>query len=289
MFNESIEQHHYNTYSSTFHSNDKRKLYLALNRHGQTRKVILPSTRQLGKLSTYTNSLTHPISHERVNKLLEMKFGSNHGRHSLKQLCESGKVLNEDVLKPKLKCDSKVKLSANNNKKRKNQQQQKCASSDQESDVNNYKNCTLNLNSNSAKNDQSIKISDKKKQQSAQNARKCHPNKQNKNNNNNNNEKKPAKNNNNKTNNSSNVKVKSSDIKCFERNKMKQRKRKRKKIITTTPKSDDLDLKIIATNGNDEENFASDEIESEEDEYDAEIPHNPLTNFVANNYVYEDN
>lgn len=286
MFNENIEQHHYNTYSSTFHSNEKRRLYLGLNRHGQTRKVILPSSRQLGKLSTYTNSLTHPISHDRVNKLLEKKFGLNHGRHSLKQLCESEKVGNE-FIKPKQKCDSnnmKVKLN-NNNKKKKNQ---KC--SDQESDVENNKNnknCTLNsIQQQANKNDQSIKISDKKKQQSAQNSRKCHKdsslNKQKSNN-----EKKPAKNIN-KNNNNSNIKATKSDTKCFEKNKIKQKKRKRKKI-TTTPKSVEVDLKLNAA-ANEDENFASDEIESEEDEYD-DIVHglnNPLSNFVANNDVDED-
>lgn len=92
IFNEAMELHHYNTYSSAKHSNSRRILYLALNRHGQTRKIHIPITRSLGKLSTYTNALTHPVDETVTQALLAKLFGQNHVRHGLKQLCDSPKV-----------------------------------------------------------------------------------------------------------------------------------------------------------------------------------------------------
>lgn len=117
-----MEQHHYNTYSSTYHSNAKRKLYLGLNRHGQPRKIQLPSSRPLGKLATYTKSLTQTVAHERVDKLIARLFGANHVRHGLKQLCDTGNVLGEIIangLKGKPKCSNSVKPNKKKKKKRK--------------------------------------------------------------------------------------------------------------------------------------------------------------------------
>uniref|UniRef100_A0A1B0B7A3 Uncharacterized protein n=1 Tax=Glossina palpalis gambiensis TaxID=67801 RepID=A0A1B0B7A3_9MUSC len=47
VFNENMELHNYNTYSSTYNSNARRKYYLALNRHGEPRKLQIPPTRSL--------------------------------------------------------------------------------------------------------------------------------------------------------------------------------------------------------------------------------------------------
>lgn len=69
VFNETIEQHNYNTYSSTKYSNERRTLYLALNRRGQPRKVLLRAHQQLGRLSSYTRVLTRTVSPERVEEL----------------------------------------------------------------------------------------------------------------------------------------------------------------------------------------------------------------------------
>lgn len=69
VFNETIEQHNYNTYSSTKYSNDRRTLYLALNRRGQPRKVLLRARQQLGRLSSYTRVLTRTVSPERAEEL----------------------------------------------------------------------------------------------------------------------------------------------------------------------------------------------------------------------------
>lgn len=132
IFNESMEQHHYNTYSSTYNSNSKRKLYLGLNRHGQPRKIQLPATRQLGKLATYTKSLTQTVAHERVEKLIARLFGANHVRHGLKQLCDTGKVLQNIIakgLKSKPKCNSLAKTNMKKKKKKR-----KCREDEPEGD-----------------------------------------------------------------------------------------------------------------------------------------------------------
>ncbi|XP_075227925.1 fibroblast growth factor branchless [Lycorma delicatula] len=60
-FNEMIEEHNYNTYSSAKYSNQRRTQYLALNRIGQPRKVLIRAGTPLGKLSTYTRVLTQPV------------------------------------------------------------------------------------------------------------------------------------------------------------------------------------------------------------------------------------
>ncbi|XP_055639068.1 uncharacterized protein LOC129777044 isoform X2 [Toxorhynchites rutilus septentrionalis] len=95
VFNEQMEQHHYNTYSSTQHSNARRTLYLALNKTGQPRKIQIPVNRSLGKLATYTKALTQTVAHDRVERLISRLFGANHVRHGLKQLCETGRALQD--------------------------------------------------------------------------------------------------------------------------------------------------------------------------------------------------
>ncbi|XP_053690829.1 uncharacterized protein LOC128739370 [Sabethes cyaneus] len=107
VFNEQIEQHHYNTYSSTQHSNARRTLYLALNKTGQPRKIQIPVNRTLGKLATYTKALTQTVAHDRVERLISRLFGANHVRHGLKQLCESGRALQDltaKVMRPRPAC-----------------------------------------------------------------------------------------------------------------------------------------------------------------------------------------
>lgn len=98
-----MEQHHYNTYSSTRHSNARRTLYLALNKTGQPRKIQIPVNRTLGKLATYTKALTQTVAHDRVERLISRLFGANHVRHGLKQLCETG-VLPEVEMRTRPAC-----------------------------------------------------------------------------------------------------------------------------------------------------------------------------------------
>uniref|UniRef100_A0A182Q4Y1 Fibroblast growth factor n=1 Tax=Anopheles farauti TaxID=69004 RepID=A0A182Q4Y1_9DIPT len=95
IFNEQMEQHHYNTYSSTPHSNARRTLYLALNKTGQPRKIQIPVNRTLGKLATYTKALTQTVAHDRVEQLISQRFGADHVQHGLNQLCESAQPLVE--------------------------------------------------------------------------------------------------------------------------------------------------------------------------------------------------
>nr|CAI5838192.1 unnamed protein product [Callosobruchus analis] len=64
VFNETIEQSNYNIYSSTKYSNQKRTFYLALNRRGQSKKVVLKARSQLGRLSSYTRVLTRNVAPE---------------------------------------------------------------------------------------------------------------------------------------------------------------------------------------------------------------------------------
>lgn len=64
VFNETIEQSNYNTYSSSKYSNDKRTFYLALNQRGQSRKVVLRARKPLGRLSSYTLVLTRNVAPE---------------------------------------------------------------------------------------------------------------------------------------------------------------------------------------------------------------------------------
>lgn len=267
-----MEQHHYNTYSSTYHSNAKRKLYLGLNRHGQPRKIQLPAARRLGKLSTYTNSLTQPVAHERVEKLIARLYGPNHVRHGLKQLCDTGKVLGDIIakgIKNKPKCNNSLTKPNKKKKKRKcredepvgdhcikatsisssSQQQQQL----QNSNSNNNKNSITNVNNKK-------KVSPNPNQQ----PKKCGANDDCKSANNNNNKKnkqmkknnqsKPSQNNSNGGGGSGN------------NNKFKAKKSKPTKTVTrmtTTPKPDD---EIDADMGRDEA-FTSDELEDDE-EYD---------------------
>ncbi|KAJ8943423.1 hypothetical protein NQ318_020674 [Aromia moschata] len=64
VFNETIEQTNYNTYASSKYSNEKRTFYLALNRRGQPRKVMVRAHNLLGKLSSYTRVLTRTVAPE---------------------------------------------------------------------------------------------------------------------------------------------------------------------------------------------------------------------------------
>lgn len=247
IFNEAMEQHHYNTYSSTFHSNARRKLYLGLNRHGQPRKILLPATRQLGKLSTYTKSLTQTVAHERVEQLIARLYGANHVRHGLKQLCDTGKVLNEIIakgLKSKPKCNNLAKPNKKKKKKR------KCREDETEGD-HCIKATSLSISGHAANSKNSItNVNNKKKVSPHPNqpskkcgtAEDCKANK-----------KKPIK---------KNTQQKSTPSNGG--NKPKTKKSKPTKSVTrvtTTPKPDD---EIDPEMGKDEA-FTSDEFDDEED------------------------
>ncbi|KMQ84660.1 hypothetical protein RF55_17362, partial [Lasius niger] len=81
VFNETLEQHNYNTYSSVRWSTAKKTLYLGLNRHGQPRKVQAKG-HNLGRLSAYARVLTQMAPFDRVEALQRRMLGAQHNvRH----------------------------------------------------------------------------------------------------------------------------------------------------------------------------------------------------------------
>lgn len=138
-----MDKQYFNHYSSVNHSSKFRVQYLALNRHGQPRKVHVPASRTLGKLSTYTKTMPQPVTNETFELILSKRFGSNHVKHALKQLCDGRKALIEltdKILKARPKCN----LTNNKLGKNKKKKKRKCQDDEPESDLC-VKNVTANL------------------------------------------------------------------------------------------------------------------------------------------------
>lgn len=281
VFNESIEQHHYNTYSSTYNSNAKRTFYLGLNRHGQPRKIQIPTSRQLGKLSTYTKSLTQTVSPERVDQLIARLYGQNHLRHGLKQLCDAGKqLLHQDIKKRKnkLKCNNLGKSNKGNGGKRK-KKKRKCREDETESDQ-----CVIS-HSNSNSSTSAVMHSSKNNLQVAHGGKRKPPSSVNNsghkicdrddcNKKHNGNKKKPPKKNNHSKFNNQSI----SNNKQKSNHKVKAT-RISSKDITTTLRPDDIDHDIVdMTNASDEFN--------EDDDYE-EFVGGQTANFVDESYFDE--
>lgn len=227
-------------------------MYLGLNRHGQLRKIQIPATRPLGKLSTYTKSLTQTAAHERVEQLIARLYGANHVRHGLKQLCDTGKVLREIIsngVKGKPKCNN---LAKPNKKKKK----RKCREDEPEGDhCINATSYSINSQQqqNTANNNSITNISNKKKVSNSnqhQPQKKCAANKDC-------NSQKANRKNPTKKSNPSKSKPTSSNG-----NKPKAKKKNSKPVTaaTTTPKPEEIDQDL----GRDEA-FTSDELDDEED------------------------
>lgn len=82
VFNENLEQHNYNTYSSVRWSTEKKTMYLGLNRSGQPRRVQTKGKANLGKLSAYARVLTQVAPPDRVEALQRRMLGAEHNvRH----------------------------------------------------------------------------------------------------------------------------------------------------------------------------------------------------------------
>lgn len=58
-----------------------------MDRFGQPRKTILPTSREVGKLATYIKALTLTVSHDRFEELVTSIYGSHHLRHNIRKLC----------------------------------------------------------------------------------------------------------------------------------------------------------------------------------------------------------
>lgn len=137
-----MDKQYFNHYSSVYHSSKFRVQYLALNRHGQPRKVHVPASRTLGKLSTYTKTMPQPVTNETFEIILSKRFGANHVKHGLKQLCDGRKTLidlTDKVLKARPKCN----LTNNKLGKSKKKKKRKCQEDEPESDL-----CVRNVTAN---------------------------------------------------------------------------------------------------------------------------------------------
>lgn len=232
----------------------------------------------------------------------------NHG-HSLKQLCENSKVV-ENILangiKPKPRCDpnnngfagAKPPRQPGGKAKKKNQKNSEAAELEQlNSNNRKFANGSIGVHhKNHNTNDQSIiKLNNKKNCHQNPHLKRCQQQnnaatgmkgdrKNVKNSNNNNNGKK----------NNQNVSVKNNkaEKKVAER-KLQQNKirRRNKKKLATTIHSTTVDEETTVRMS-DYESFASDEVGSDEDDYDdvgLGIAKSHTFNFVNNNDAYEDN
>ncbi|KAL3289613.1 hypothetical protein HHI36_023025 [Cryptolaemus montrouzieri] len=124
IFNETIEKHYYNTYSSAKYSNEKRTMYLALNRRGQSRKVMLKAKQQLGRLSSYTRVLTRYVSPERNEEL-------NHMRHHA-HICAPG--TNSKVRLSIPSSDPSIQFPRCRKRKKRKKKKRKCSPTEPEND-----------------------------------------------------------------------------------------------------------------------------------------------------------
>lgn len=70
VFNETFV-HSYITYSSSKYSNERRTLYIALNKRGQSRKVQVQKQAPLGKLFTYAMVVIKHVEDDRVKDLAQ--------------------------------------------------------------------------------------------------------------------------------------------------------------------------------------------------------------------------
>ncbi|XP_019884050.2 uncharacterized protein LOC105254412 [Camponotus floridanus] len=99
VFNETLEQHNYNTYSSARWSTTKKTLYLGLDRRGRSKKVIVTRGHHLGKLSAYARVLTKVAPFDRVEALHRRMLGAQHNvrhRHH-RHLSHGGNMAQQSV------------------------------------------------------------------------------------------------------------------------------------------------------------------------------------------------
>jgi len=113
VFNETLEQHNYNTYSSVHWSTAKKTLYLGLNRHGQPRRVQAKG-HNLGRLSAYARVLTQVAPVDRVESLQRRMMGSqhnvrhrHHNRHGRHRQHNNGSDVAQQMVCPTLPAQEK--------------------------------------------------------------------------------------------------------------------------------------------------------------------------------------
>ncbi|XP_043282863.1 uncharacterized protein bnl [Venturia canescens] len=122
VFNETLEQHNYNTYSSVRWSTPKKSLYLGLNRRGQPRRVQAKG-HNLGRLSAYARVLTQVAPAERVEALQARMLGAEHSvRHHHNSHHHRNKQHQQQAICPTLppqERDGRDKFRCRKRKKRK--------------------------------------------------------------------------------------------------------------------------------------------------------------------------
>lgn len=124
IFSETIENNHYNTYSSTKYSNKNRTMYLAMNRRGQPRKVLIKAGNSLGHHATFTRVLTRTVSQERADRLHPMR----HHAH----MCVSSP---HDSAEPQSTVEPSGDHPRCRKRKKKKKKKRKCGEGESESDV----------------------------------------------------------------------------------------------------------------------------------------------------------
>ncbi|XP_026672686.1 uncharacterized protein LOC108628914 isoform X2 [Ceratina calcarata] len=125
VFNETLEQHNYNTYSSAKWSTAKKTLYLGLNRRGQPRRVQAKG-HNLGRLSAYARVLTQVAPLDRVEALQRRLLGAKHNvRH--RHNSHRGDLLQQSLCPtlPAQEKDGRDKFRCRKRKKRK-KRKRKC-------------------------------------------------------------------------------------------------------------------------------------------------------------------
>ncbi|RZC34927.1 FGF domain containing protein [Asbolus verrucosus] len=125
-FNENIEPHNYNTYTSTKYSNGRRTLYLALNRRGQPRRVLLRAHQPQGNVTTYIRVLTRAVSQERLDNLLHPV--RHHTRCSSTTLQSKGRL-------PTLTTDRPTDPSRCGRRRKRKKKRRKCQTANGENDT----------------------------------------------------------------------------------------------------------------------------------------------------------
>lgn len=122
VFNETLEQHNYNTYSSVRWSTPKKSLYLGLNRRGQPRRVQAKG-HNLGRLSAYARVLTQVAPPDRVEALQARMLGAQHNvRHHHNSHHHRNKQHQQQAICPTLppqERDGRDKFRCRKRKKRK--------------------------------------------------------------------------------------------------------------------------------------------------------------------------
>ncbi|KAL0123683.1 hypothetical protein PUN28_005889 [Cardiocondyla obscurior] len=130
VFNETLEQHNYNTYSSVYWSTTNRTLYLGLDRYGHPKKVQAKG-HNLGRLSANARVLTQVAPSDRVENLQKRIMGS---QHKVRHWCHHRQI-SDDVLAncpriPPQEKDGRDKFRCRKRKKRK-KRKRRCRPSEQ--------------------------------------------------------------------------------------------------------------------------------------------------------------